>query len=164
MHVPIFRRVGSGALQQWRYRYSAIEVTATDMEMRLISNSLQWRHNESDCVSDHWPHDCLLNRLFRRRSKNTSKLRVTGLCAGNSSVTGEFPAQKASNAEIFPFDNVIIYNKTSTNLLQTDSLFKQLIGQVNMDFPGIQYIELRISSRGAPGLPADFLVVFCAVD
>ena len=27
------------------------------------------------------------------------KLHVTGLCAGNSSVTGEFPAQKASNAE-----------------------------------------------------------------
>ena len=29
----------------------------------------------------------------------TSKLRVTGLCAGNSPVTGEFPAQMASNAE-----------------------------------------------------------------
>ena len=26
-------------------------------------------------------------------------LRVTGLCAGNSPVTGEFPAQMASNAE-----------------------------------------------------------------
>ena len=28
-----------------------------------------------------------------------SKLRVTGLCVGNSPVTGEFPAQMASNAE-----------------------------------------------------------------
>ena len=37
--------------------------------------------------------------LFRRRSKKTSKLRVTGLCAGNSPVTGEFPAQMVSNAE-----------------------------------------------------------------
>ena len=27
------------------------------------------------------------------------KLRVTSLCAGNSLVTGEFPAQMASNAE-----------------------------------------------------------------
>ena len=35
----------------------------------------------------------------RRRSKKTSKLRVTGLCAGNSPGTGEFPAQMASNAE-----------------------------------------------------------------
>ena len=39
------------------------------------------------------------NRLFRRRSKKTSKLRVTGLCAGNSPVTSEFPVQMASNVE-----------------------------------------------------------------
>ena len=31
--------------------------------------------------------------------KKTSKLRVTGLCAVNSPVSGEFPAQMASNAE-----------------------------------------------------------------
>ena len=30
-------------------------------------------------------------------SKKTSKLRVTGLCVGNSPVTREFPAQRASN-------------------------------------------------------------------
>ena len=35
----------------------------------------------------------------------TSKFRVTGLWAGNSPVTGEFPAQKASN-DIF--DDVIM--------------------------------------------------------
>ena len=60
---------------------------------------LQWRHNGRDCVSNHQPHDCLLNRLIRRRSKKTSKLRVTVLCAGNSLGTGEFPAQMGSNAE-----------------------------------------------------------------
>ena len=59
----------------------------------------QWRHNGRDGVSNHQTHDCLLNRLFGRRSKKTSKLRVTGLCAWNSPVTGEFPAQMASNAE-----------------------------------------------------------------
>ena len=52
-----------------------------------------------DSVSNHQPHDCLLNWLFRCRSKRTSKLRVAGLCEGNSPGTGEFPAQKASNAE-----------------------------------------------------------------
>ena len=36
-----------------------------------------------------------------------SKLHVTGLCAGISPVTGEFPAQRASNAEMFLFDDVI---------------------------------------------------------
>ena len=63
------------------------------------TNALWWHHNERDGLSNHQPRDCLLNRLFRRRSKKTSKLRVTGLCAGNSPGTGEFPAQRASNAE-----------------------------------------------------------------
>ena len=50
-------------------------------------------------ISNHQPHDCLLNRLFWRGSKITSKLRVIGLWSGNSPGTGEFPAQMASNAE-----------------------------------------------------------------
>ena len=64
---------------------------------RLLS--LRWRHNDHADVSNHQPHGCLLNRLFRRKSKKTSKLRVTGHCAGNSPGTGEFPAQMASYAE-----------------------------------------------------------------
>ena len=35
----------------------------------------------------------------RRRWNKTSKLRVTGFCERNSAVTGEFPAQRANNAE-----------------------------------------------------------------
>ena len=60
---------------------------------------LQWRHNWRDNVSNHQPHHCLLNRSFRLRSKKTSTLRVTALRAGNSLVTGKFPAQMARNAE-----------------------------------------------------------------
>ena len=37
--------------------------------------------------------------VYSDADQRTIKLRVTGLCAGNSTVTGEFPAQKASNAE-----------------------------------------------------------------
>ena len=59
----------------------------------------KWRHNGCDGIPNHQPHDCLLNRLFRRGSMKTSKLRVTDLCAGNSPLTGEFPAQMARNAE-----------------------------------------------------------------
>ena len=61
--------------------------------------SLLWRPNGRDGVSNHQPHDCLFNYLFKRGSRKISKLRVTGLCAGNSPGTGEFPAQMASNAE-----------------------------------------------------------------
>ena len=60
---------------------------------------LQWRHNELDSISNHQPHHCLLSRLFGCTSKKTPKLRVTGLCAGNSPGIGEFPAQIASYAE-----------------------------------------------------------------
>ena len=69
------------------------------MEHWLRSGTLQWRSNGSTGVPNHQPYDCFLNRLFRRRSKETSKLRVNGLCAWNSPVTGEFPAQMTSNAE-----------------------------------------------------------------
>ena len=74
-------------------------VSPADTHTSGLPHSLQWRHNKRDGVSNNQPHDCLLNRLFRRRSKKTSKLRVTGLCGGNSPVTGEFPAQRASNTE-----------------------------------------------------------------
>ena len=61
--------------------------------------SLEWRHNENDGVFNHQPYYCFLNCSFRCRSKKISTLRVTGLCAWNSSLTGDFPAQMASNAE-----------------------------------------------------------------
>ena len=66
---------------------------------QMLIVPLQCRHNGRDGVSNHQPHDCLLNRSFRHKSKKTSKLRVTGRCEGNSPVTSEFPAQMASNAE-----------------------------------------------------------------
>ena len=56
--------------------------------------SLQWRQNEHDGITNHRRLDCSLYRLFRRKWKKTSKLRVIGLCEGNSPVTGEFPAQR----------------------------------------------------------------------
>ena len=67
--------------------------------MSNVRCSLQLCHDERDGVSNHQPDDCLLTPLFSHRSKKTSKLCVTGLCAGNSPVTGEFPAQRASNAK-----------------------------------------------------------------
>ena len=66
---------------------------------REIAVTLPWRHYELAGVSNHQPHDCLPKRLFTRRSKKTSKLRIAGRCVGNSSVTGDLPAQRTSNAE-----------------------------------------------------------------
>ena len=82
-----------------------------DIDRLVLVDSLRWRHTGRDSVSNHQPHDCLLNRLFRRRSKKTSKRRVTGLCARNSPGTGEFPTQMASNVE-----NVSIWWRHHVNM------------------------------------------------
>ena len=68
-------------------------------KIHISYKPLQWRHNGRECISNHQPHDCFLNRLSRHKSKKPSKLRVTGLCVGKSPEAGEFPAQMASNAE-----------------------------------------------------------------
>ena len=62
-------------------------------------SALRRRHNKGNGVSNHRRLNLLLNILFRHKLKKTSKVRVIGLCEANSSVTGEFPAQWASNAE-----------------------------------------------------------------
>ena len=72
--------------------------------------SLQWRHNEQDGVSNHHRLDYLLNRLFRSRSKKTSKLRVTGLCVGNSPGPVNSPHKGPVTWKMFPFDDVIMHH------------------------------------------------------
>ena len=77
-------------------------------KVHYVPKSLRWHHNGRDGVSNHQPHDCLLNHLFTRRSKKTSNPRVTGLCAGNSPGTGEFPHKWPVTLKMFPFHDVII--------------------------------------------------------
>ena len=117
------------------------------VSIHIVSiNPLQWRHNGCDDVSNHQPHDCLLNRLFRLRSKKTSKLRVTGLCVGNSPGSGEFPAHVASNVE-----NVSIswrhhahwracrgWNITEVKLCE------KYPGQMNIEYPNIVFNKLHV--------------------
>ena len=71
----------------------------------------RWRHTDRDGVSNHQPHDCLFNRLFRRRSKKTSKLRVTGLCAGNPPGPVNSPHKWPVTRKMFPFDDVIMLSQ-----------------------------------------------------
>ena len=67
---------------------------------------LQWCYNEHDGISIHQPHDCLLSRLFRHRSKKTSKHFVTGLSEGNSPVNS--PHKWLVMRKMFPFDDTIM--------------------------------------------------------
>ena len=76
----------------------------------IAGGALQWRHNGRDCVSNQQPRDCLLKRLFRLRSKKTSKLRVTGLCAGKSPGPVNSPHKWPVTRKMFPFYDVIMLN------------------------------------------------------
>ena len=46
--------------------------------------------------------------FFRRRSKKTSELRVTGHWKGSPPAIDGFPSQRVSNAEMFSFDDVCL--------------------------------------------------------
>ena len=75
---------------------------------KVIGSPLQWRHNEHDCVSNHQPCDCLLNRIFKRRSKKTSKLGVTTFVRGIHRSPVNSPHKGPVTRKMFPFDDVII--------------------------------------------------------
>ena len=83
---------------------------------RVGRSTLLWRHNERDCASNHQLRDCLLNRLFRRRSKKRSKLRVTGLCAGIHRSPVNSPHKWPVTRKMFPFDDVIMIRSQLTGL------------------------------------------------
>ena len=72
----------------------------------VFKQPLQWRHNGHDSVSNHQSHDCLLNRIFKRRSKKTSKLRVTGPGSHRGPVNS--PHKMPVTRKMFPFDDVIM--------------------------------------------------------
>ena len=54
-----------------RYGHVGLVTGIWSVEVPFVS--LQWRHNERDGVSNHQPHDCLLNRLFKAQVKENLK-------------------------------------------------------------------------------------------
>ena len=68
-------------------------------------------YNEPDGVSNYQRLHCLLNCWFRRRSKKTPKLRVTGLCVGNS-LCGEFTGDRWSCWATVLIQSVLLTYKT----------------------------------------------------
>ena len=72
-----------------------------------LFNTLLWRHNGRDGVSLYQPHDCLLNHSFKRRSRETSKLRLTGLW-GIHRWPVNSPHKWPVARKMFTFDDVIM--------------------------------------------------------
>ena len=90
-----------------------VHVLSCCIGLRVDLWTLQRRHNERDGVSNHRRFHCLLNRLFRRRSNKTSKLRVTGLCEG---WPVDSPHKGPVTSKMFPCDDVIMKDDEHTGI------------------------------------------------
>ena len=109
--LEMFVTHGFASIHQRTQYHCILKCSDLDNSWRLrsvICLPLHWRHNDHVGVSNHQPRGCLLNRLFRRRWKKTSKLRVTGLCAGNSPGPVNSPHKGPVTRKMFPFDDVIM--------------------------------------------------------
>ena len=128
--------------------------------------ALQWRHNGNDGVWNHQPYHCLLNCLFGRRSKKTSKLRVASLWVRNLPGTGEFPAQMASNAENVSIRwrhhglwiNSAIYGSKQgvTNNIQSmcpsDPYCKRFVNSQLISWESLDCINVKYWARSCSGM------------
>ena len=94
-----------------------------DRTMSLPS-PLQWRHNGRDGVSNHQPHDCLLNRLFTNQRKHQSSASlafVRWIHQWRVNSPHKWPVTR----KMFPFDDVIIH------YWRVRSLHQQVFGMVS---------------------------------
>ena len=87
---------------------SCMHTETTQVYETIPDRTLKWRHNVRHSVSNYQHYDCSLNRLFGRRSKKTSKLHVTGLCAGIHRWPVNSLYKWPVTRKMFPFDDVIM--------------------------------------------------------
>ena len=70
---------------------------------------LRWRHNGRDCVSNHQPHHCSLNRYLdadqRKHQSSASLAFVWGIHRGPVNSPQKWPVAR----KMFPFDGVIMH-------------------------------------------------------
>ena len=69
---------------------------------------LQTRHNGCDGVSQHQPHDCLLKRLFRRRSIRNQSSASLAFVRGIHRWPVNSPHKGPVTWKMFPYDHVIM--------------------------------------------------------
>ena len=119
-----FTHADTTQIRLWGYSYthwkqSKAKQNKTHKTLLVTKTELQWRHNERDGVSNQRRLECLLKRLFRCRSRKTSKLSVTGLCGGMHRWPVDSPPKGPVMQKKFPFDDVImgIFPKKSVNTM-----------------------------------------------
>ena len=75
---------------------------------RLDCTTLQWRHNGHNGFSNQQPHDCLLNLLFRCRSKEHQSSASLAFVQGINWWPVNSLHKRPVTQKIFPFDGIIM--------------------------------------------------------
>ena len=70
----------------------------------IRKNSLQWRHNERDSVSNHQPHDCYSGADQRKHQSSALLAFVRGIHRWSVNTPDKGPVTR----KIFPLDDVIM--------------------------------------------------------
>ena len=86
------------------YLYISWTWIYTHILFRHFNFTLRWRRNGRDGVSNHQPHDCLLNSLLRKHQSPTSLAYVRGIHRW----AVNFPHKGLVTLKMFPFDDVIM--------------------------------------------------------
>ena len=105
-----------------------ISITASHL-IQVRVTALQWRHNGRDGVSNHQPHDCLLNRFFRRtdQGQHQSFAPLAFLC-GIHRWPVKSPHKWPVTRKMFPFDHVIMVYRLNQLVDVASCLHEILLG------------------------------------
>ena len=79
------------------------EATITFLFTIYLQSSLQWRHNECDCVSNHRRRYCLPNRLFRRRAQKYQNAASLAFVRGIHQWLVNYPHKEPVNGKCLHF-------------------------------------------------------------
>ena len=100
-------------LRHGRVYFSISACISSRVNLSVTLLSLLWCHNGRDVVSNHQTRNCLLNRLFRRRSKKASKHPSLAFVRGIHRWPMNSPHKWPVTRKMYPFDDVVM---CSTNI------------------------------------------------
>ena len=123
-------------------RVVIIGVTSYQLSSKCISTQschtmdiiLQWRHNWRDGVSNHQPHNCLLSRLFGRKSKKHQSSASLAFVRGIHRGPVNSPHKWAVTRKMFPFDDVIMIWWQITGIKHTFSMYARMFLCTRLEF------------------------------
>ena len=100
-------------LERWFYLEKVISSVHQSIQACTHTIIWRWRHNDHDGVSNHQPHDCLLNHLSRHRWKKHQSSASLAFVRGIHRWPVNSPHKGPVTRKMGPFDDVIMIEALS---------------------------------------------------